>query len=225
LSPPAVRFQETTHRLIPSRYPATGILELIASPADFDAVAELEGWTNDRISHELGVLHIIPAAEWVVGRPGASIIMAAYCHPHPDGGRFNQSDRGAWYAAPNLDTAIRETVFHRSKEVAESGVFDTFVQMREYLADFDTSFHDVRAKPEYDPHHDPDSYAAGQALSAELLSNGSNGVLYRSVRDPGANCAVCYRPPLILNVRQGNHYEYRWTGGRDPTITKLASVP
>ena len=32
----------------------------------------------------------------------ASVIMAAFCHPRPTGGRFNSSERGAWYAASSL---------------------------------------------------------------------------------------------------------------------------
>ena len=88
-----------TWRLIPSRYPSTGILDRIAEPADLDAVIELESWTNDRISADLGLIHRIPRDEWVTGRPMSSVIMASYCHPHPEGGRFNSPDRGAWYAA------------------------------------------------------------------------------------------------------------------------------
>ena len=44
-------------------------------------ILELETWTNDRISSELGALHRIPNEEWVAGRPMASVIMAAFCHP------------------------------------------------------------------------------------------------------------------------------------------------
>ena len=198
MNPPitAARLKDT-HRLIPSRYPPTGILDLIASPQDFEAVAELEGWTNDRISAELGVLSIVPAGEWILGRANATAIMAAYCHPNEAGGRFTSRDRGAWYAALSLETAIRETVFHRTKEISESGILETSVQMRQYLADFETEFHDVRASPDFDACHDPDSYVAGQALGATLLEGGSNGIWYRSVRNPGGDCIVCFRPSLV----------------------------
>ena len=118
MNPPVIAARlKDTHRLIPSRYPPTGILDLIASPGDFEAVAELEGWTNDRISAELGVLSILPAGEWVLGRANATAIMAAYCHPNETGGRFTGSDRGAWYAALSIETAIKETVFHRTREI------------------------------------------------------------------------------------------------------------
>lgn len=222
MSPPTVAAQlRDTHRLIPSIYPPTGILDLIASPQDFEAVAELEGWTNDRISAELGVLNIIPAQEWVLGRANATAIMAAYCHPNEEGGRFTSSSRDAWYAALSIETAIKETVFHRTKEIAESGILETKVQMREYLADFDTEFHDVRASPEFEACYDPESYAAGQQLGAALLESGSNGLWYRSVRDPKGECIVCFRPVLVINVRTGAHFEYRWEGYPEPKVTRI----
>jgi RES domain-containing protein len=123
----------------------------VASPEELRVILELEGWTNDRISTEYGVLNIIAESEWVVGVPMATIIMAAFCHPHDDGGRFNTSQRGAWYAAVDQETAIRETVHHYTKEFFdEIAVTESFVQVREYLADFDTKFHDVRPSPEFD---------------------------------------------------------------------------
>jgi hypothetical protein len=218
----AARLKDT-HRLIPSVYPPTGILDLITAPEDFEAIAELEGWTNDRISAELGLLGILPAQEWILGRANATAIMAAYCHPNEEGGRFTSSNRGAWYAALSIETAIKETVFHRTKEIAESGILETSVQMREYLADFETDFHDVRARPEFDACHDPDSYVAGQRLGAALLESGSNGLWYRSVRDPEGECMVCFRPALVNNVRTGAHFEYRWEGRREPKVTRITT--
>jgi hypothetical protein len=223
LSPPIITARlKDTHRLIPSIYPPTGILDLITAPEDFEAVAELEGWTNDRISAELGVLNILPAQEWILGRSNATAIMAAYCHPNEAGGRFTNSERGAWYAALKIETAIKETVFHRSKEIAESGILETTVQMRQYLADFETDFHDVRASPEFDACHDPNSYVAGQQLGATLLESGSNGLWYRSVRNPGGECVVCFRPALVNNVRTAAHFEYRWEGDPDAKVTQIS---
>ena len=94
MNPPIVAVrQANTHRLIPSVYPPIGLFDDVASPDDLHQILELEGWTNDRISGELGLLHNIPPHEWIVGTPNATAIMAAYCHPHPDGGRFNKIGR------------------------------------------------------------------------------------------------------------------------------------
>jgi RES domain len=209
-------------RLVPSVYPSRGILDDISSPADLPFIFELESWTNDRISTELGLLHRIPPTEWVTGRPMASVIMAAFCHPRPDGGRFNSPERGAWYAGESLDTAHAEAVYHRTQELAEVGVWETRLQMRLYRADFDARFHDVRAQtPENLPLHHPTSYAASQALARELLQAGSNGVVYRSVRRSGGECIACFRPALVRNVRSSAHFEYRWEGSRKPVIHRL----
>jgi hypothetical protein len=225
LTPPLARVVERdTHRLIPSRFPPVGILDTIAAPQDLEAIIELEGWTNDRISTELGVILTVPQEEWVTGRPHASVIMAAFCHPHPQGSRFNDASRGAWYAGLSLDTALEESIFHRTKELAEIGVTDARVEMREYLADFNADFHDVRAGPEFAAVYDPDSYAAGQALARELLAQGANGVIYRSVRDADGQCIACFRPRLVLNARPAAHFELRWAGGPVPTVRELASL-
>jgi hypothetical protein len=71
--------------------------------------------------------------------------------------------------------------------------------------------------------YDPDSYDASQAFAGPLRAGGSNGVLYRSVRDAGGECVACFRPLLVANVRQAGHFEYRWSGTRTPTIAPLTS--
>jgi hypothetical protein len=199
-----------------------GLLDRVASPADLEALFELEGWTNDRISNELGLLHTIPEHEWVTGEPMSSVVMAAYCHPRPGGGRFSTEERGAWYAGRTIATALAESVYHRTEELREVGAFDTAVQMRVYLADFRSRFHDLRpAHRAWTPLYDPDDYAESQAFARRLLQSGSNGVVYRSVRDPQGECIACFRPPLVRNVRAGGHYEFRWEGRPDPLIRKL----
>jgi hypothetical protein len=226
LTPPTSKLHLTgACRLVPSLYPSRGILDTVAAPADLPAILELETWSNDRISSELSVLHRIPPEEWVVGRPMASVIMAAFCHPRSAGGRFNGSERGAWYAANSLEAAHAEVVYHRTLELAEIGVFETRVQMRLYLADFHAVFHDVRGNaPENAPYHDPVNYEASQALARRLLAAGSNGVIYRSVRRRGSRCLACFRPALVSNVRIAAHFEYHWPGTRTPQIRQLRKI-
>ncbi len=215
---PLVRLRwKNTCRLIPSRFPSTGILDRVARPEDLPHIFELESWTNDRISSELGVLHRVPPEEWVTG-PQATVIMAAFCHPRPDGGRFNGADRGAWYTARRLDTAHAEIIYHRTRELAEVGVFETRVQMRLYLSDLSASFHDMRPDPRV---RDPDSYTESQKLARGLFDSGSNGIVYRSVRDAGGECVACFRPRLVGNVRPDAHFEYRWSGTSTPSVRQL----
>jgi RES domain-containing protein len=208
-----------TVRLIPSRYPSTGILDTIARPEDLDAVIELESWTNDRISEQIGILHRIPGREWVTGKPMSTVVMAAFSHPRPSGGRFNSGERGAWYSSTSLDTAHAEVLFHRSQELSEVGVTDAYLEVRAYLADFRGPFHDLRQMS--GAIFSKTSYAASQRLAADLLAAGSNGVIYPSVRRPEGTCIACFRPKLVANVRAGAHFGYTWEQGREPSIARL----
>jgi hypothetical protein len=203
-----------------------GILDTVAAPEDLDLIFELESWTNDRISTEVGILHRLPREEWVTGKPMSSVVMAAFCHPRPSGSRFNGPDRSAWYAAFAIDTAHAEAIYHRTAELAEIGVFETRLEMRLYLADFDAEFHDIRARtPENAPYHDENSYARSQGFARALFAAGSNGILYRSVRHAGGECVACFRPALVGNVRPAAHFEYRWEGTRRPKVHLLRETP
>ena len=156
-----------------------------------------------------------------MGTPMASVVMAAYCHPRPGGARFSDETRGAWYAARTLETALRESIYHRSREIAEVGTYETRMQMRVYLADFTCRFHDVRSARGFTTVHAPADYSASQRLGRELLEQGSNGIVYRSVRHPAGECVACFRPALVKNVRVGGHYQYRWEGRPEPSVRQL----
>jgi len=185
---------------------------------------ELEAWTNDRLSVELGILSTIPQDEWVVGEPMSSVVMAAFCHPRPGGARFSGPDRGAWYAARTLETALAESVYNRTRELEEVGQLETRMQMRLYHADFGSTFHDVRGRPLDDPLYDPKSYARSQPFARELLAHGSNGIIYRSVRHSAGHCIACFRPKLVKRVRVAAHYEYVWEGRPEPRVRRLAAA-
>jgi hypothetical protein len=225
LVPPVTRISwRDTARLVPSRYPSVGLFDTVASEQDLQMVIELEAWTNDRVNNELGLIHAVPPEEWVTGKPLASVVMAAFCHPNPRGSRFSSPQRGAWYAGRTLDTSVAESLYHRGRELQEVGVIDARMEMRLYRADFRTTFHDLRGgDSSFERFLDPDSYAASQALAARLLASGSNGLVYPCVRLPGGECIACFRPPLVAAVRTGGHYEFRWQAGAAPLVRRIGS--
>ncbi len=221
MTPPLARLQgRTTHRLIPSRFPPVDVFADVAGPQDRAALADLESWTNDRIQNELGERVLVPRSEWATGN-NASVVMAAFCHPNPAGGRFTSPDLGGWYAAFALRTAHKEVAFHRRQEFAEVGVTTGRVEMREYLAAFSAAFHDVRDRSQCAAVYSPTSYVRSQAFGGRLREADSNGILYDSVRDPGHPCLVAFKPKLVLNVRQGAHFEYTWSDSSQPEIRKF----
>ena len=200
--------RDSTHRLIPYRYSDRGkpILNLLAEDDDdlLSDLIELEGATNDRLLGESGRLPGISTMELVSGFRLAHIVNATFTHANPMGGRFNGPDRGAWYAGFEMQTSQAEIAFHRSTELKEVGwTAEERSPYIEYLADFRYEFHDIRGDASFRDCLDPDSYGVSQALGARLLNSGSAGVVFPSVRRKGGTCIACFRPPLVLNVREG----------------------
>jgi len=172
--------------------------------ADLQALFELEGATNDRLLGEAGVLPGISVRELVFGIPYAHIVNAAFTHANPLGGRFNGPERGAWYAGFSRETSEREIAYHRGKELQEVRWMEREAfSYVDFLADFRCVFHDLRGDAQFRNCLNPSSYKTSQRLAAELLEEGSAGLVYPSVRDKGGSCLACFRPALVGNVRKG----------------------
>ena len=217
--------QRYTHRLIPAHFADDGasVLTRLASDEDlFDGILELDNATNDRLWAESGRSPGIYARELVFGIPSYRTINAAFCHPAAKGSRFNSSERGAWYAAFELETSQAEVAHHRHLWLQETGWDEEDIaDYVDYLADFRAEFHDLRGSDirEAREHSDclsPDSYVASQALAAQLLNLGSAGIVYPSVRRSGGTCIACFRPVLVTNVRKGDSFTFTFADWRTP---------
>lgn len=223
---PTARFRGRTHRLIASRWPTIGVFDTVASPEDLQDALLIESLTNDRITETLARLSRIDRREWVLDQPGATLVMAAFCHPAPGGGRFNTDALGAWYCAAEIETAIAETVYHHARRLAHSASgFRHTIQMRELICELNSDFHDVRGPAATLPDlYDPDDYTASQAFGEALRRSESNGLLYDSVRRTRGRNIVVFRPSLLPPVRQGDHFDYRWAGHPEPDIVRVTNV-
>jgi hypothetical protein len=208
-----------THRMIPYRYSHKGrpILDRLADGDDefLNQLAELEGATKDRLIGENGALPGISAIELVSGFELAHIVNASFTYAHPLGGRFNGPTRGAWYAGFDMDTAQAEVSFHRGEELKEINwnAEEVFPYI-DYLADFRHQFHDIRTDREFRGCLDPDNYAESQKLAHELLTTGSAGIVYPSVRRSSGFCIACFRAALVQNVRAGAKVNFTFSGGQ-----------
>ena len=198
--------RDNTHRLIPARYAEEkSVLSRISKKeSQLADLFELDGATNDRLLGEANLLPGISVHELVFGVPNFHIINASFTHPNPQGGRFNAPDRGAWYAAFELETCQAEVARHFAEALREiNWQHEEIATYREFLADFRASFHDLRGDRKYAFALNPDSYTASQKLARDLLHRGSAGIIYPSVRHRGGTCIACFRPALVTNVRDG----------------------
>jgi RES domain-containing protein len=225
LTPPVREFRRRgMHRLIPSRYSESGtVLEEVATnDAMLADAARLDAATNERIHGELNGLSGISQFELVYGIPNAHIIRAAFLHPGPFGSRFNDTTRGAWYAAQKVETSIAEVAYHKSKRLSEMVVPELprgrpDVEVSSYddwQADFQAPFHALEPAESFaeylQPEPVPQCYMPSQLMARQLLSRQSNGILYPSVRHKGGTCLACFRPALVHQPRQAERYELRF---------------
>lgn len=227
LPPLALLRQFDTCRLIPSRF-AESEDSVLAPLADSDTVLkdlfDLDNATNERLRGEYGSLPGIGVDELVFGVPNFRIINAAYTYPRPEGSRFNDGERGAWYCAFDIDTALAEITFHKTVEYQEIGVFNDSVTYQTMLSDFTGTFHDLRPvalEPAFAPALAGDSYIDSQALAARLLDLGSMGIIFPSVRRAGGTNLACFRPALVGNVRKGGAWRLSWSGSPEPLIESI----
>lgn len=184
----------------------------------------LEGATSTRLMAErLGLPDLSPD-ELAFGRPGATLINAAFTYTRSGGNRFIDEDRGAWYCAFEVDTSLHEVAYHLTRELEAVARFENATDYAELLADFIGPFHDLRrASAELDC-LDPDpvtGYPAGQALARRLRAENRNGIVYRSIRRPDGICLVAFRPDLVQNLRQGEIWRIEWRGSPTPTMTRF----
>jgi len=174
--------------------------------------------TNDRLREEAGELSLVPPEDRVSG-PGTTAIMAAFTHLNPEGSRFTDGSYGVFYAGLTLDTAIEETKHHRALFLRATDEPAQEIDMRVYAVDLDAGLYDIRGmRDRRDELHDPDSYAASQSFALKLREEGSDGIVYQSVRHEGGECAAVFRPRLLTNCRQERHLCYVWDGSNISTV-------
>lgn len=215
-----------TVRLIPTARLREPALQKLAPADHLEALAEIEGATSARLLAMENRSAALPAAQLIHGIPAASIVNAAFVYARPRGlNRFNGPGRGAWYAALAVETCIAEVTFHMTRELENVNDFTATVEYGELFASFAGEFADLRDAPAPLACLDPDparGYPAGNALAAEIMGNGHNGVIYPSCRQVGGICLAALWPHAVQSVAQGTVLRLRWAGSRTPFVELAA---
>ncbi|WP_421131741.1 RES family NAD+ phosphorylase [Alteromonas sp. A079] len=200
---------EKLHRLVPSHFPPIDLFENVASPDELDIVFAIESLTNDRLRDEVGNLALVPAEERISG-PGSTSVMAAFTHISIPTRFADGVEYGVYYGARDLHTAFAETIYHREKFLSATNEPDTELTMRCYINKVALALHDIRG--DAFAHLHTDDYTPSQQFAKNMRATGSNGLLYKSVRDKGGECVAAFRPKAVTIPIQGGHFRYIWSG-------------
>jgi len=208
-----VNSDKKVHRLIPSKFPPQSLFDWAACAEELEQIALLEGLTNERIQDQLGKINLVAKEDWV-GGPGSTPLMAAFTHiGYPS--RFSNGSYGVYYAASSLETAIKETIFHRERFYAASDEKVCSISMREYIAKTTKPLVDLTSDDYlhlFNP--DPTFYDNSQDFGGKMREEKHWGLFYPSVRHQDGLCMAIFRPPALTIPIQGCHLRYIWDGQR-----------
>lgn len=201
-------------RIIATRYPPINLFERLSDdPAVWDALIEVEQLTNPRLRDEAGEIRLVPADKRVTGR-NASWVMAPFTHINRRGSRFSDGTFGVYYAAAQLETAIKETAHHFARFAADSNDAARREDMRVLVGAIDRRFDDVAQLDDAVRLKilDKLSYAASQPYAVARRAAESDGLVYPSVRHDGGQCIAAFWPNTVGIPVQERHLQYEWDG-------------
>jgi hypothetical protein len=213
-----------TVRLVSTARLRRPVLERLVSADEAAALAEIEGATSQRLVAEQRGAEGIGRDEFVHGVPYANFVNAAFAYWKPrEPNRFNAT-RGAWYAALDVETCMREVAYHMAEFLARSGLLKGVVEYAEMFASMAGEFVDLRGSSGH-PCLDPDpakGYPIGNTLADAARAQGLNGIIYPSVRHAGGTCIVALRPHAVQSVAPGAVYRFEWAGSPEPAIARVS---
>ena len=134
---------------------------------------------------------------------------------YSDGMRY-----GVWYGALELETTVRETLYHWHRFVTDSFALDRALvgERRVFQVRCDAILIDLRKARE--PRLlERRSYDFTQPLGSYLQGQGSNGLLVKSARWDGTNAAI-FRPQALSRVRDVCHLTYVMNPRQDLAVVE-----
>jgi hypothetical protein len=132
------------------------------------------------------------------------------------------ASRGAWYAALETQTCLREVIFHMTEFLANDGDFNATVDYGELYASLAGEYLDLRPHPDHPSLHRDTAigYPAGNALADAARAKGLNGIIYSPIRHSGGTCIAALWPHAVQSVAPGDVIRLTWRGERTPRVER-----
>ena len=204
---------DQTFRMINSCYPPCDVWEdVVANSEDWETAFEIEALTNPRIRQEVGDISLIPKDRMITGH-NSWWVVSAFTYFNENGTRFTDGHYGAYYAANQSITAIKEKAYGLTAEFMRATDEEHFnVTCRMFQGKINAKLHDIRDRKKWSDCYDKLYYGESQRLAASLRDQESNGVVYQSVRDEGGECFAAFWPDVVSLPTQERHIVLHWDG-------------
>ncbi|HWY14380.1 MAG TPA: RES family NAD+ phosphorylase [Rhizomicrobium sp.] len=214
-----------TIRLVTSARLRDSVLKaLVDSRDELSELEEIESATSARLIAQHHGIEGIPAGQLIHGVRHEAFINASFAYAKPgELNRFNGPDRGAWYAALDVETCLAEVTFHMTGFLERAGDYNAVVDYAELHASLAGEYLDLRAAGDH-PCLNPDpaiGYKLGNVLARAVLARGINGIIYPSVRHSGGTCFAVLWPHAVQSVAQGSVFRLTWSGTPVPAVEQV----
>ena len=217
--------QSGVFRVVPGSFTAVSFYERLTPGADLDAHLVVLGILDPEVLRSIGDPSLVPPHQRVYG-PGSGWVMPCFTQPPQRRGptRFSDGTYGVFYAAAAMETSIAEVRYHLIRRLQETAAASGVLAYQVLSADLAYFAVDLRAlaDPIGRQVHDPDDYRVSQQVGALLRDAESDGVVYRSVRDPGGICYAVFQPSAVHGCHPVQRLAYMWDGAR---ITSAQAGP
>jgi hypothetical protein len=130
------------------------------------------------------------------------------------GSGFSDGSFRPVYAALEQRTCLAEMLHHWTRTFLQTGC-PPGTPLRSVMLSLGIDgerFLDVRSG--HDELHDPEAHQASRRFGLAARLAGEDGILYRSVRDPGGTCVAAIRPQVAGIPREDSELHLVWMGDR-----------
>ena len=133
--------------------------------------------------------------------------------------RFSDGSYRVWYAGETEKVALAETIHHHQNDMRRDGQppgWSSHFLMQ--IVPINGVLDDVNAVPGARDL----TYDVPQQLGAMLKAQGSNGVVWNSVRHALGSCVGLFKAGVTGAIGKGDCYRYHWNGSRVDTIENIS---
>lgn len=216
-------FPRTIRLVATARLRASVLKALTDSEQELTELAEIEGATSYRLIAQDHGIDGVKTESLIYNVPHSAFINASFSYARPEQpNRFNGTNRGAWYAALDIETCLVEVSFHMTQFLSLTETYSAVVEYAELYASLAGVYVDLRTKPDHVALSADIAvgYPAGNALAATAMAEGINGIVYPSVRHKGGTCFAVLWPHAVQSVAQGDVFKMIWEGTSAPKIER-----
>lgn len=200
-----VKWDQTGHRLIPSRFPPVRIYEGLVANDRYDSLIEIENLTNPRLkaAERLGEVETAKSPNRL-----QNWNHAPFAYSNPEGSLFFGPDRPCVELAVDRQTALAISISRRQRFLSRTAEPALGLDMRMLSTPVTGVLLDLR------PLGSALSETERRFIGESVQEDEVDGILYVSPERPSGAALSILRGSALGRTVQASHYRFAWNGDK-----------